>query len=157
MADQVWAAPLGRIPSGLFIVTARKGDAETGMLASWVQQCSFTPPCLSVALAPGRLLGDWLTEGASFVVNIVAEDAKPLLVHFGKGFPPGADAFAGQNVERDTASAPVLMRALAHLDCRVRTRVPAGDHDLLVAEIVGGRLHGEGKAAVHHRKSGLSY
>ena len=31
------AAALGRIASGLFILTARQGKAETGMLASWVQ------------------------------------------------------------------------------------------------------------------------
>ena len=57
MADvPPWAAALGRIPSGLFVLTARNGERETGMLASWVQQCSFTPPCVSVALRKGREL-----------------------------------------------------------------------------------------------------
>ena len=32
-------AALGRIPSGLFVLTLRHGGRETGMLASWVQQC----------------------------------------------------------------------------------------------------------------------
>ena len=41
------AAALGRVPSGLYILTARHGDAETGMLVSWVQQCSFAPPLVS--------------------------------------------------------------------------------------------------------------
>ena len=35
------AAALGKVPSGLFILTVGRGQAETGMLASWVQQCSF--------------------------------------------------------------------------------------------------------------------
>src|SRR5262249_14596361 len=34
------AAALGRVPSGLAILTIRNGDQETGMLVSWVQQCS---------------------------------------------------------------------------------------------------------------------
>ena len=34
------AAPLGRIASGVFILTARHGTEETGMLSSWVQQCA---------------------------------------------------------------------------------------------------------------------
>ena len=38
------AAALGRVPSGLVVLTARHGARETGMLASWVQQCSFDPP-----------------------------------------------------------------------------------------------------------------
>src|SRR5882672_4348244 len=29
------AAALGRIPSGLFVLTFRQGEIETGMLASW--------------------------------------------------------------------------------------------------------------------------
>ncbi len=39
------AQVLGRIPSGIFVLTV--GDdtgRETGMLASWVQQASFDPP-----------------------------------------------------------------------------------------------------------------
>jgi len=41
------AAALGKVPSGLFVLTAKQGDAETAMLASWVQQCSFDPPQLT--------------------------------------------------------------------------------------------------------------
>ena len=47
------AAAVGRIPSGLFVVTVRNGDRETGLLASWVQQCSFEPFQVSVAVKAG--------------------------------------------------------------------------------------------------------
>ena len=33
------AVALGKIPSGLFVVTVRRDEAETGLLASWLQQC----------------------------------------------------------------------------------------------------------------------
>ena len=36
-----FAAALGRIPSGLFIVSWRAADADRGMLASWVMQSGF--------------------------------------------------------------------------------------------------------------------
>ena len=48
------AAALGRVPSGLFVLTIRRGSAETGMLVSWVQQCSFDPPLVSLAVQRGR-------------------------------------------------------------------------------------------------------
>ena len=88
-------AALGRVPSGLFILTARQGDQETGMLASWVQQCAFDPPRLSVALARNRWSLGWLTPGALFTVNVIPEGEKALIVHFGKGFGPGEPAFIG--------------------------------------------------------------
>src|SRR5437764_15100076 len=88
-------AALGRIPSGLFVLTARRGDAETGMLASWVQQCSFDPPQVSVALGRGRDLAAWLTDGAPFTLNVLGDGQRKLLSHFGKGFALGEPAFEG--------------------------------------------------------------
>src|SRR4051812_37836938 len=96
------AAALGRIPSGLFILTARHGNSETGMLASWVQQCSFDPPQVSVAVKKGRDVLDWLVDGASFVLNVLPEGAKSLIGHFGKGFELGQPAFDGLKVQRES-------------------------------------------------------
>ena len=150
------AAALGRVPSGLFILAVRAGDAETGMLASWVQQCSFDPPQVSVAVQRGRYAHTLLADGAAFTLNILAAGQTDLLKHFGKGFEPGESAFAGLDVER-TAGGVVLRAALAHLDCRVAGRCDGGDHELLIGRVVGGRLHGEGKPYLHVRKSGLRY
>src|SRR5436305_1499096 len=109
---------LGRIPSGIFILTARHGEAETGMLSSWVQQCGFAPPLVSVAVRSDRYLADWLLEGTSFTLNILDDSQTDMIGHFGKGFEPEEDAFAGLEVTREESSAPVLMEALAYLTCR---------------------------------------
>ena len=150
-------AALGRVPSGLFILTARQGDAETGMLASWVQQCSFEPPQVSVAVRQGRGLCDWLTPGTAFAVNILDETQTDLLIHFGRGFAPGEPAFTGLDVERPADGAPVLTDALACLQCQVVSRHPAGDHDLFIGWVTAGRLLCEGQPMVHVRKSGAHY
>ena len=47
-------AAIGRIPSGVFVITAKNSSGEKiGMLGSWVAQAGFEPPCVSVAVAPG--------------------------------------------------------------------------------------------------------
>ena len=152
-----WAAALGRVPSGLFVLTARHGGQETGMLASWVQQCSFDPPQVSAAVKKGRYVLDWLTDGAAFGVNVLPEGEKKLLVHFGKGFDPGEPAFTGLEVERTGEAAPLLTAAHAFLDCRVSGRFDAGDHVLVIGRVVGGRVLSAAKPATHVRKSGLHY
>jgi flavin reductase (DIM6/NTAB) family NADH-FMN oxidoreductase RutF len=151
------AAALGRIASGLFILTARNGDTETGMLCSFVQQCSFDPPQLSVALKPDRDVTTWLTEGAGFVLNILDRDQTDMVAHFGRGFKLGEPAFAGLDVERTADMPPVLTEALACLHCRVVARHPAGDHDLFIAQVIAGRMLSEEHPMVHVRKSGLHY
>ncbi len=152
-----WAGALGRVPSGLFVVTARSGEQETGMLASWVQQCSFDPPQVSVAVRRDREVVAWLTPGAALTVNVLDSTQTDMIVHFGRGFPPGAPAFVGLDVERPNGAPPVLSDALAYLECRVTDRLPAGDHDLFIARVVDGRVLSEGQPMVHIRKSGLHY
>ena len=151
------ASALGRIPSGLYILTVAREGAETGMLASWVQQCSFQPPQLTVAIQPGREIVRLLDNGALFTLNILEASQTDMIAHFGKGFGPADDAFKGLEVLREAGKAPVLTEALAVLEGRVAGRFPAGDHDIFIADLVGGRLLCEGQPMVHIRKNGTHY
>jgi flavin reductase (DIM6/NTAB) family NADH-FMN oxidoreductase RutF len=150
------AAALGRVASGVFIQTARHGDAETGMLVSWVQQCAFEPPHVSVVLKRGRPIIDWLTPDQTFALNILDDSQTDMIVHFGRGFGPDEPAFTGLNLIRPN-EAPVLEEALAYLECRVVSCQAVGDHDLLIAEVVSGQMLSEGQPMVHVRKSGFHY
>lgn len=153
-----WAAALGRMPSGLFVITVRHHDTATGMLASWVQQCSFEPPQLSLAIRRGRYVLDWLATGAIFTVNVLPEGEKRLLAHFGKGFEPDEPAFEGLDVERSAEDGLHLSAALACLDCRVVSQWDTGgDHILVIGQILDGQIRHEGRPTVHIRKSGLHY
>lgn len=157
MADGAMAA-LGRVPSGLFVLTARNGSQETGMLASWVQQCSFDPPQVSMAFSKDRWVLDWLSAGAAVTVNVLPEGEKKLVGHFGKGFGPGEEAFAGVEVRREGEAAPVLGAAHAYLDCRVTGRHDAGDHVLVIGKVVGGGVpKADARPATHVRNSGSHY
>ncbi len=155
--DDGLAVALGRIPSGLFVLTVRHGDQETGMLASWVQQCSLDPPRVSIAVRKGRYVLDWLADGAAFGLNVIPETGKAMIAHFGKGFEPGEPAFDGLDVRRDGETPPVLLASHAYLECRVCGRLDAGDHVLIVGTVVAGGMLQHGGPIVHVRKNGLKY
>jgi flavorubredoxin len=87
---------LGRISSGLYIITAKKGELTSAMLASWVNQASFQPLGFTVAVAKDRAIESLMQVGDHFVLNILEEGKHlPLMKHFLKRFAPGADRFAG--------------------------------------------------------------
>jgi flavin reductase (DIM6/NTAB) family NADH-FMN oxidoreductase RutF len=151
------AAALGRIPSGLFIITVRHEDQSTGMLASWVQQCSFQPPLITVAINQQRAVLDWLRIGTQFTVNVLAEGSRQLVSHFGKGFELNQPAFTGLEVHNDQSVPPILLSSHAYLVCQVVERVVTGDHVLLIGEVMAGRVLQSAHPAVHIRKSGLKY
>jgi flavin reductase (DIM6/NTAB) family NADH-FMN oxidoreductase RutF len=150
-------AALGRVPSGIFVVTARNRDRETGMLASWIQQCSFDPPLISLAIKRNRYLGEWLAEGCPFTVNILDESQTDLVGHFGRGFEPDQDAFAGLEVRRRPDAAPLLAECLAYFDCQPVAWHLTGDHRLFIAEVLSGEVLNPGRPMIHVRKSAAHY
>ena len=153
------AAALGRIPSGLFILTVANQTIETGMLASWVQQCSFVPPMITFVIQRGRAIADLLTNDSPFTLNILEAAQTDMIAHFGKGFSLKDDAFAKLDVQRDPRKqcGPVLTEALAYLQGKVLQRLPAGDHELFLAEVTAGALLDDGQPMVHIRKNGMHY
>ncbi|MBM4067466.1 MAG: flavin reductase [Planctomycetes bacterium] len=155
-SKQLYAA-LGRVPSGLFVLTIARSDVETGMLASWVQQCSFEPPLLSVAIQRGRDISALLTAGAVFTLNILDDSQTDMIAHFGKGPAKGEPIFNGLEVLRGEGSGPVLNEALGFVNCVVTGKFPAGDHDLVIAQVIAGRLLNDGQPMVHVRKSASHY
>lgn len=151
-------AALGRVPSGLFILTARRDGRATGLLASWVQQAGFEPPMVSVALHKDRYVAEWVRGSGRFVLNQVPAGNKALLRHFGKGFAPDEPAFEGVRVEYDHPAGPVLAEALAYLVVEPAGEVAGGDHRVLLGRVVeGGLIDPEGHPLVHVRQNGLHY
>ena len=50
------AKAMGKLSSGLYVVTAQQHSAKGAMIASWVAQASFEPPGLTIAVAKDRAI-----------------------------------------------------------------------------------------------------
>lgn len=150
---------LGRISGGLYIITAKKGDISSAMLASWVAQASFQPLGLSIAVAKDRAIESLMQVGDRFVLNVLEEgNYQKLMRHFLKRFAPGADRFAGVRTQPAQNGAPILTEALAYMECEVVSRMDCGDHWVVYSHIYEGRVSKpEALTAVHHRKVGNHY
>ena len=150
---------LGRISSGLYILTAQKGDLTGAMLASWVSQASFEPLGFTVAVAKDRAIESLMQVGDRFVLNILEEgNYNHLMKHFLKRFPPGADRFDGVKTRTAENGSPILAEALAYLECEVSTRMECSDHWIVYSTVSAGKVSNpEGRTAVHHRKVGNYY
>ena len=159
MADTKAFQPvLGRVPSGLFILTVGTGPRATGMLSSWVMQAGFDPPMVSVAVKLARLACDWITEGQPFVLNLAGKSQDALVKHFNAGFEPGEPAFDGLAVDHCPRGVPILTDALGHLECEPVAHLDSGDHRVFLANVVRGRLgRTDEKPWIHVRTSGTHY
>ncbi len=154
---------LGRVLGSLCVLTTVKGEGEGrlsgAMVASWVSQASFTPPGFTVAVAKERAVETLLHIGDRFTLNVLAAGRESgTMRQFLKPFTPGADRFAGLELETSPGGQPVLPEALAWLEARVQQRMECGDHWLLYAQVERGAvLDASGTTAVHQRRSGANY
>ncbi|HAA30287.1 MAG TPA: diflavin flavoprotein A [Cyanobacteria bacterium UBA8553] len=150
---------LGRISGGLYIITAKKGDIKSAMLASWVSQVSFQPLGLTIAVAKDRAIESLMQVGDRFVLNVLEEgNYQGLMKHFLKRFSPGADRFAGVKTQSAENGSPILTDALAYMECKVTSRMELSDHWIVYATVDVGRVSkADALTAVHHRKVGNYY
>src|SRR5207248_1846356 len=86
---------LGKVPSGVYILTATHGGRSTALLASWVQQAAFDPPAVSIALAKDRPVRTMIDGGGVFALSVLAKDDIQLMKKYARGIPEGDDPFAG--------------------------------------------------------------
>lgn len=152
---------LGQVPSGVFIlVAANEAGHKTGLLASWIQQASFEPPQVTVAVNKTRYLNDWLKIGRVVTLNQVAKGDNSLFKHFGKGFDPDEEAFTNIDTTDGDCGLPLLAAAFASMEGRVVSQMEAGDHVIYLLDITSARSHASDTDAtpfVHIRKNGFSY
>jgi flavin reductase (DIM6/NTAB) family NADH-FMN oxidoreductase RutF len=152
-------AALGRIPSGLFIVTWRDADTDRTMLVSWAMQAGFEPPLVSVAIGTTRDLLARVRAGGIFVVNVLSDSQRGLLSRFGKPPAEGDDPFAGLPVERTPGGVIALAEAAAWLECEPVTESLAvgADHAVVMGRVTATGGTTSQAPLIHLRRNGLRY
>lgn len=149
---------LGRIPSGVFILTASYQGEATAMMASWVQQAAFDPPAVSIAMAKGRPIGEMIKASKKLALSVIPEGDTSLMKRYARGIIPGEDAFAGVETFTTPGGIPVMKSAVAWLECELMQICDfGGDHDLFVTKVIAGAVLHPGASFTHLRGSGFHY
>jgi flavin reductase (DIM6/NTAB) family NADH-FMN oxidoreductase RutF len=151
------ARALGRIPSGLFVVTTLRGDEPVGFLGSFVMQAGLRPPMLTVAVGRERpALADLRATGR-LGLSVLDESSRRFMAPFLRRAEAGETPFTGLELTRTESGLYVLAGALAWVEARLVGEHPAGDHVVLIAECIAGQVAREGEPHVHLRRNGLAY
>jgi len=125
---------MGAFPTGVTVMTlAGEGGVRLGVTASSFNTVSLDPPLIlwSLALKAPSLQSFRATD--HFAVNILADDQRHIALQFAR---PADDKFAGVATETGATGAPLIIGALAHVECRTVARYPGGDHEIMLAEVV---------------------
>lgn len=151
------ARALGRIPSGLFIVSTVRDGRPVGFLGSFVMQMGFAPPTVCVGVGKSRPHLEDMRRSGGFALSILDAPSRSLMGAFLRKLPQGVSPFDGMSLRYATSGSPVLADALAWVDCRITGEFETADHMAVFGEVVEGALLREGEPSTHVRKDGLGY
>jgi len=128
---------VGSFAAGVTIVTTRDANGKPwGFTASSFSSVSLAPPLVSVCLAHDADCFPAFDAAESMAIHILSPAQRDLAMRFAQ---KGADKFEALAVAQGAhTSAPILGGVLATIECRMHARHVAGDHTILVGEVLGG-------------------
>ncbi len=138
-----------RHAAGVAVVTAGSPSKQVGFTATSMVSVSAEPPLLSFNVSRGA--SSWPTvEAATHVgVHLLAEGQDELATRFSRS---GVDRFAEPTRwQPGLFDVPILHGALAWMICRIEARFIAGDHAVIIAEVVNAHYDDDRTPLVYHR------
>jgi flavin reductase (DIM6/NTAB) family NADH-FMN oxidoreductase RutF len=132
-----FAAALGTVASGVMLVTIADGRDDVGVTVSAFCPVSMDPPLILVSLIGGSYPADLLSRLDRFAVTVLAAGQRMLAGRFAASGRPGARHLLDDTPHHRGAFSGALIpdEALTALECQVASRVPAGDHVLVIARV----------------------
>jgi flavin reductase (DIM6/NTAB) family NADH-FMN oxidoreductase RutF len=142
------------LTNGVYVVGVAHGGDRNAFTAAWITQVSFDPLLLTLSVNPANASYAVLIHAGAFVVNVLRQGQLELARHFGTQSGRTVDKLADQRWEPGTGGAPILLDGAAYLDCRVVSSHAAGDHTIVVAEVVGGQVLASGATPMTYAETG---
>jgi flavin reductase (DIM6/NTAB) family NADH-FMN oxidoreductase RutF len=140
---------MGSFPTGVTVVTSRSPDASPcGMTANSVASVSLDPVLVLVCLDRSASSHGCITEGGAFAISVLSAEDEDLARRFARG--RWRERFNGLELREEVTGSPILSRALAWMDCRVTEVYEAGDHSIVVGEVLACDAR-EGEPLVFYR------
>lgn len=138
-----------RHAAGVAVITARGGSGPVGFTATSLASVSAEPPMLSFGVGGESSSWPVIATSDHVGVHVLGEHQQELAATFARS---GADRFGPATAWREgPEGVPVLNDVPAWMVCKVVARVPAGDHRIVVAEVLLGDPTGHGRPLLYHQ------
>jgi flavin reductase (DIM6/NTAB) family NADH-FMN oxidoreductase RutF len=123
---------LGHFATGVTVITAMDGHEPVGMAANSFTSVSLDPPLVLFCAAYNSSTWPRIQRAEGWSVNILAEDQESICRLMAQ---KGVDRFREIGWRLGRTGAPVLVDAMAHIDCRTVAEHEAGDHAIVVGRV----------------------
>jgi flavin reductase len=129
---------MGSFPTGVTAVTVTSDDGSVhGITVNSFSSVSLDPMLVLVCLNEASRAVGLIERAGAFVVNVLSAGQQDVSRWFANPYrPAGSTMFDGVPFEPGVTGCPVLVDAAASFECRLRQSHRAGDHLIVLGEVV---------------------
>jgi flavin reductase len=129
---------MGSFPTGVTVVTVASADGTMhGVTVNSFSSVSLDPMLVLVCLSQASRAAGLIGRAGAFGVNVLSAGQRDVSRWFADRYRPAGPAmFHGVPLEPGVTGCPILAGAAASFDCRLRQSYRAGDHLIVLGEVV---------------------
>ena len=143
---------MGNYPTGVTVVTAFNEDQKPmGLTVNSFASVSLEPLLILWSIDKRVTSYDAFLKVDKFSVNILAADQEDLCKLFSSKVD---DRFSQCDWKKSELNLPVLTNTLSVLQCKVFKKVEAGDHTIIIGEVLDIQNESKEPLLYHNRKLG---
>jgi flavin reductase (DIM6/NTAB) family NADH-FMN oxidoreductase RutF len=132
--EHTFRSVFASVPTSVAVVTGFGPNEEpVGLAVGSLVSVSLDPPLLSFCAAQTSQSWPQIRLGGWFCVNVLARDQEHVCRSFARS---GQDKFLGLDWQRSAHGLPELAGAVATMDCLVTDEIAAGDHTIVLGQVV---------------------
>jgi flavin reductase (DIM6/NTAB) family NADH-FMN oxidoreductase RutF len=129
---------VGRFPTGVTVVTAVLDDEPHAMTCSSFASVSLDPVLVLFCAEKVARFHDVVLAAGAWAVSVLGQGQQAASQHFAVRGRPLEDQFRDvPHLTGTLTGAPLLAGAVAALECRTVSTTEAGDHTVVVGEVLG--------------------
>ena len=135
------------ITQGVYVISVNDGQQQNAFTAAWVMQVSFDPLLICFSINPEHLSYKLLQQGGVCCISVLNDEQYVEASHFGRSSCD--DKMADFKWKQTETGAPALAESLAYFDCRVDHFSEAGDHKIVVCNVIDGAVLNQGQPMLY--------
>lgn len=145
---------MGHVASGVCVLTTRLEGHDRAMTATTLMSVSLAPPMVLVCVSHSARFHAAVSRSRVFGASVLGAHQRGLSDWFASRDRALAHQLDEVPCRRGSTGVALLDGAVAHLEVRVEAMHPAGDHTIVVGEVLSAWAHpGSEPVLVHHRSN----
>ncbi|MBC2855088.1 flavin reductase family protein [Cetobacterium sp. 2A] len=147
MSKQEFKGSVVLNPVPVVLITSKnKEGKENVFTVAWTGTICTKPPMLSISIRPERLSYEYIKETLEFTVNLPSSHQVRETDFCGVRSGKDTDKIKemGFTMKKGThIDVPYIKECPINIECKVKSIIPLGTHDLFLAEVVGSHINSD--------------